>query len=123
MKRGNVWIAVALISAAACGGSSSTGNQQGNTPPLPGGISVTNDVYNPTTKTVASGATVQWSWNTCVSDGYSTQTCYLHSVTFDDGQTSPTQDEGSYSRSFATAGTYNYHCLVHPTMTGSIIVQ
>jgi plastocyanin len=123
MKTGNVWIAVALISAAACGGSSPTGNLNGNTPPPPNGISVTNDVYNPTSKTVAVGATVQWSWNTCVTDGYSTQTCYNHSVTFDDGQSSTTQDQGSYSRSFATAGTYNYHCLVHPTMTGSIIVQ
>ena len=123
MKRSNVWIAVALITAVACGGSSSTGNQQGNTPLPPGGISVANDFYNPTSKTVAVGATVQWSWNTCTSDGYSTQTCYLHSVTFADGQTSSTQDQGSYSRSFATAGTYNYHCLVHPTMTGSIVVQ
>jgi len=123
MKRSNVWIAVALITAVACGGSSSTGNQQGNTPLPPGGISVANDFYNPTSKTVAVGATVQWSWNTCTSDGYSTQTCYLHSVTFDDGQTSSTQDQGSYSRSFATAGTYNYHCLVHPTMRGSIVVQ
>jgi len=29
---------------------------------------------------------------------------------------------GSYSFTFDTAGTYPYHCMVHPWMTGSIIV-
>jgi plastocyanin len=124
MKTGNVWIAIALITAAACGGSSSTGTQTGvNTNPPPGGISVTNDVFTPATKTVAVGTTVDWAWNTCTGDGYSVQTCYQHSVTWDDGTGSATQDQGTYSKMFAAAGTYNYHCLVHPTMTGIVIVQ
>jgi plastocyanin len=45
-------------------------------------------------------------------------------VTFDDGLSSPTQDQGSYSRTFSAAGTYNYHCAVHgAAMAGSITVQ
>ncbi len=124
MTTRNVWIAIALLSAAGCGGSSSTGTQNGvNTPPSAGGVSVTNDVFNPQNKTVTAGTTVQWAWNTCTGDGYSVQTCYQHSVTWDDGTGSATQTEGTYSKLFDAAGTYNYHCLVHPTMTGTIIVQ
>jgi plastocyanin len=82
-----------------------------------------NDVFTPQSKTVVAGTTVQWAWNTCVGDGYSVQTCYQHSVTWGDGTGSPTQTEGTYSKLFDAAGTYNYHCLVHPAMTGTIIVQ
>jgi plastocyanin len=82
-----------------------------------------NDVFNPAAKTVAVGATVQWAWDTCTGDGYSTVTCYQHSVTWDDDTGSLTQDQGTYSKTFPAAGTYNYHCKVHPAMTGSITVQ
>ena len=70
------------------------------------------------------GATVQWAWNSCTGDAYSGQMCTSHSVTFDDGTTSPTQDQGTFNRTFNAAGTYNYHCLVHgAAMSGSITVQ
>ena len=128
MTTRNVWIAIALISAAACGGGSSSGPMNstttGNTPPPAGGVSVTNNEFNPGTKTVAVGATVQWAWNTCTADSYSGQACVSHNVTFDDGTSSPTKDQGTYSRMFAAAGTYNYHCTIHgAAMAGSITVQ
>jgi plastocyanin len=45
-------------------------------------------------------------------------------VTFDDGTTSATQDQGTFNRMFTVAGTYNYHCLVHgAAMVGTITVQ
>ena len=128
MTTRNVCTAVALISAAACGGYSSgpTNTTTGNTPPPAGGISVSNNEFNPATKTVAVGATVQWAWNTCAGDPYGGQTCVSHSVTFDDGSTSsPLKDQGTFSRSFAAPGTYNYHCSVHVAqgMVGTITVQ
>lgn len=96
----------------------------GNTPPPPGGISVTNNAYTPASDTVTVGTTVRWAWNSCSGNSYSGQTCVSHSVTFDDGVTSPTQDQGAFSRMFATAGTYNYHCAVHGTaMSGTITVK
>ena len=124
-------IFVALTVAAVCGcgggGSSSTAPKQTgvNTPPPAGGISVINDSFSPSTKSVAVGTTVKWAWNTCSGDGYGgTSTCVAHSVTFDDGPSSATQDQGTFERTFATAGTYNYHCLVHgAAMTGTITVQ
>jgi len=128
MTTRNVCIALALISVAACGGSggSTAPNNQtsGNTTPAAGDIAVTNNSFSPSTKTVAPGTAVNWAWNTCTGDGYSGQICVDHSVTFDDGTTSPTQDRGTYVRTFAAAGTYNYHCSVHgAAMSGTITVQ
>jgi plastocyanin len=85
---------------------------------------VTNDAYSPGTKSVAVGTEIRWAWNTCSGDPYYGQTCVAHSVTFDDGVTSATQEQGTFTRTFAAAGTYNYHCAVHgAAMTGSITVQ
>lgn len=125
MTTRNVCIALALVSAAACGGGSSTGTQSsGNTITPPGGVSVTNNTFTPATQTVMVGGTVRWAWNSCTGDGYGSQTCVSHNVVFDDGATSGLQDQGSFSRTFTVAGTYNYHCAVHGTaMSGTIIVQ
>lgn len=136
MKTWNVCIALAVISAAACGGSggsystSPTTNQpngpSGNTTPPPGAVSVTNNAFSPATTTIDVGATVTWTWNTCSGDIYSGQICSPHSVTFDDGSTSSvTLDQGSFSRAFTTANkTYTYHCAVHGAlMTGTITVR
>ena len=128
----SVLVALALVGLAACGGGGGGGGSQvtspppptGNTPPPSNGITVSNNNYSPGTKSVAVGATVQWAWNTCTGDGYAGTTCTSHSVTFDDGVTSPTQDQGTYSRTFNAAGTYNYHCAIHgAAMTGSVTVQ
>ena len=130
----SVFVALAFASLYACGGGGGSTSPPpvnnnppaGNTPPPSNGISVTNDAYSPASKTVAVGTMVQWGWNTCTNDpyNYGGTTCQLHSVTFDDGTTSPTQDKGSFSRTFTAAGTYTYHCAVHGTaMAGTITVQ
>jgi plastocyanin len=121
-----IFIALAVGSLCACGGgygSTAPSNNGVNTTPPVGGITVSNNVFSPAAKTVAVGTTVEWAWNSCTGDPYTGQTCGSHSVTFDDGTTSATQSQGTYSRMFSTAGTYAYHCSVHPTMTGTITVQ
>lgn len=129
MMKKNVCIALALISAA-CGGGGGGGSAGptttpiNNTPPPAGGISVTNNAFTPATKTVTVGNSVVWAWNTCTGDPYGgNQLCASHNVTFDDGTIppSPTQDQGTFSKTFTAAGTFNYHCTVHP-MTGTITV-
>ena len=124
----NWCVGLAVIALAGCGGGG--GDSQGpppppvgNTPVPSGGITVQNNSYDPTAKTVTPGTTVDWAWNSCVG-GYDGETCIAHSVTFDDGISSPLQERGSYSRNFATAGTYNYHCTSHgAAMSGRITVQ
>ena len=126
MTTKSVCIALALISAAACGGGGeTTGPQTGNTTVPAGGISVTNNAFSPATKTIPVGTTVRWAWNTCSGgDIYGPEACVAHSVSFDDGTTSPTQEKGSYSRTFGAAGSFPYHCTVHgAAMSGSITVQ
>jgi len=121
---------LAVLVVLGCGGGGTEPDApprpSGNTPPPPGGITVLNDQFTPSLRVIAPGGTIQWAWNTCSgSGGYGGgETCVAHNVTFDDGPASPTQETGSYSRTFAAAATYNYRCTVHPTfMTGAIKVE
>lgn len=126
MTTRNVCIALALVSAAACGGSGSTGTPSGGNTPVPtGGVEVTNNAFSPASKTVSVNTTVQWAWNSCTGDPYGgNQTCVSHDILFDDGMTSGPMSQGSYSRAFTVPGPYNYHCTVHGTaMSGTITVQ
>jgi plastocyanin len=126
-------IVVSALSILACGGSGGGGGATapktpptGNTPVPAGsnGVSVNNNAFSPADKTVAVGATVQWSWNSCDYDPYGTTSCASHSVTFNDGVASEIQDKGTFSRTFTAAGVYSYHCAVHGTaMSGKITVQ
>jgi plastocyanin len=131
------FVLLAVTSLVGCGGGGSgttspnnpNPNPPVNTTPPVGGISVSNDVFSPATKTVTVGTSVQWAWNSCTggSDPYGGgQTCVSHSVTFDDGSaSSPLQDQGTFTKTFNTPGTYTYHCQTHGTMgmTGTITVQ
>jgi plastocyanin len=70
-------------------------------------------MFSPSTLTVAAGATVVWK----------NQTQDSHSVignTFGGGSISP---GGTLSFKFTSAGTFAYHCSIHPGMTGTIIVK
>lgn len=122
-----------LIAAAGCGGSSTAPSSGGNNtqppPANPGGssnnaITVGNNFFDPSSTTIPVGTKVTWTWNTCGGDGYGGQTCVQHGILFDDGAASGAQSEGTWSRTFATAGTYKYHCTVHGSaMAGTIVVQ
>lgn len=114
---------------AACGGSGGGGGPTGpnNNPNNnnPNTVSVTNNVFTPASKTVPVNTTVQWNWSNCPTGGnYGEDVCASHSVTFDDGTDSGTKNSGSYSRTFAQAGSYPYHCVTHgAAMSGTITVQ
>ena len=119
----------------SCGGGGGGGystappgnnNNNNNTPPTATtSVSVKNNTFTPGDISVSSGVTVTWTWDSCTDDGYGgPQTCVDHNVTFDDGAVSPTKSSGVYTRSFATAGTYPYHCAVHgAAMSGRVVVQ
>ena len=122
---------ITLLAATACGGSGTTSSvtQTKNTPVTPGTntVSVTNNAFGPASLTVTAGSSVTWAWNSCSGgDGYGNgETCVDHSVVWDDGAaSSPLQSSGTYSRTFAAAGSYPYHCAVHgAAMSGTIVVQ
>jgi plastocyanin len=81
-------------------------------------IAIKNFAFSPATLTVKAGTTVTWT----NSDGTS------HTVVSDTGApvafTSPPIANGaSFLFTFTQAGTYPYHCSIHPSMTGTIVVQ
>jgi plastocyanin len=130
-----------ILALSACGGGGGGGG--GTTePPPPGGnntntqvtVTVGKSSFNPTAVSVSPQGKVTWRWNTCSTasggddpyggGGGSTTTCVAHNVKFDDGPESGTQETGAFSRTFATAGTYNYHCVIHgAAMSGTVTVQ
>jgi len=130
------------IALAACGGSADSGgytsgpSTKPTTPsptPNPGVPVTTNSVtvspssFDPADISVPVSTTVTWEWNSCSGDGYGGySTCVSHAITFDDGSgiVSATQSTGTFSRTFATAGTYKYHCLIHgQSMSGVVTVH
>lgn len=127
VSRGITIIGVAL--GLGCGGGSAP-TQNDNNPPPPGAnrsVVITNNTFTPGNVTIAKGASVTWTWNTCSGgDPYGDgQTCVAHDVVLDDGSaTSGTQSTGTYAHTFATAGAYPYHCAIHgAAMSGTVTVQ
>ena len=120
-----------LAAAAGCGGSSTSPSAGGNNnqpppqqPSTSSSVTVGNNFFDPASTTVSVGTKVTWTWNACSGDGYGGTTCVQHGILFDDGAASGAQSDGSWTRTFSTAGTYKYHCTVHGTaMSGTIVVQ
>lgn len=71
--------------------------------------------FAPTTVTVDVGDTVTWQNNDNVS----------HTATADDGSfdTGTISTGQSDAVTFDTAGTFPYHCAIHPAMTATVVVQ
>jgi plastocyanin len=124
--------ALAPLTLAACGGGSGpTGYDNNNPPPTtppPQGststtISVRNNRFEPASTTVNAGTTVTWEWDSCTDDGYGSSTCTAHSVTFDSGPSSGSRSSGTWTQQFPVAGTFNYRCSLHASMTGSVTVR
>lgn len=78
-------------------------------------VSITNFAFDPATISIKTGGTVTWKNNDSVA----------HTVTSDAGSfASQTLSPGaSYSHTFSSAGTFPYHCAIHPSMHGTVIVQ
>ncbi len=109
------FIALQVIAVLLLAGCSKSSNMN------PGPSKGSNEVYvqgyafDPASLTVPVNTTVKWTNKDPIP----------HTVTSDSGLF----DSGNigvgatYSHQFTTAGTYNYHCTIHPYMTAKIIVQ
>jgi plastocyanin len=71
--------------------------------------------FNPDKITVTAGTTITWT----NKDGV------VHTVTSDAGlfDSGNIGANGTFSHKFSTAGTFLYHCALHTTMTGSVVVN
>ena len=141
-----VTLSVLVLLAACGGGSTATGNattpttaptatpttgitstpttaatQSGNAQT----VMITTDssgsfAFSPKTLTIKAGTTVTWKNTTSVG----------HTVTSDDGKSfdsgtsNPISAQtGTFSFTFTKAGTFAYHCAIHPFMKATIVVQ
>jgi plastocyanin len=108
-------VAAALV---ACGSS----NDNTITNPTPNSVTALSSLaFSPATLTATRSAgtvTVTWVFQSVA-----------HTVTWDSQPTgAAVADIGatagaSVSRDFTVAGTYQYHCSIHPFMLGTIIIQ
>jgi plastocyanin len=79
-------------------------------------ISIQQFRFDPTPAAVAAGSRVTWT---------NLQSGVQHTVVADGGQfSSAVLNAGeAFSTMPSTPGTYNYHCSIHPFMTGTVVVQ
>ena len=77
-------------------------------------IKIANFTFDPPTLTVKAGTTVTWVNADDIP----------HLVSEKDGKfRSPALDtDEKFSQTFSTAGTVEYFCIIHPHMTGKIVV-
>ena len=77
-------------------------------------VSIMNFSFSPNSLTVKVGTKVTWTNHDSVT----------HTVTADQGAfNSPVSAGSSFSFTFTKAGTFAYHCMIHPSMTATIVVQ
>jgi plastocyanin len=123
-----VVISIALMSAVACGSSYSSPSPSPSPAPspapAPGGPAVSIPVgasvlgtsaYAPDMLNVDAGATVTWTNNDSTA-----HTSTSDAAGWDSGIVQP---GGQFSVAFPTAGTYQYHCAIHPGMIGTVVVR
>ena len=77
-------------------------------------VKISNFTFDPPVLTVKAGTTVTWVNADDIP----------HVVSEKDGKfrSNALDTDDSFSQSFATAGTVEYFCAIHPRMTGKIIV-
>ena len=78
-------------------------------------VSIANMAFNPQTVYVTRGTTLTWTNNDSMAHTVTSNTNAFASGVLNPGQT--------YSYTFTTPGTYQYHCAIHPSMTGTLVVQ
>jgi len=108
-KRG--LLAIALVSILFIFSSCTSTN-----PPTANEVFIQSMAFSPVTLTVTAGTTVKWT----NKDGVAHTVTSDNAGLFDSGNLST---NGTYSHMFTTAGTYNYHCTYHSSMTAKIIVN
>jgi plastocyanin len=92
---------------------------------------MTTGAFSPDTKTVAlnGGASVDVRWvNRDITSGgtYGGSASETHHIVSDDGTSFDTGNLGgneSSTKALSAAGTYKYHCAIHPNMVGTVVVN
>jgi plastocyanin len=74
-----------------------------------------NRAYMPAELDIAPGTTVTW-----INADSTTHTSTSNADGWHSGNIAP---GGQFSFAFQTAGTFQYHCAIHPGMVGTVVVR
>ena len=79
------------------------------------GVTIANFAFAPQSITVAPGQTVTWTNKDSIA----------HTVTADKGDwdSKNLAPGATFQQKFDQAGTFTYHCAIHPFMTGTVVVK
>lgn len=114
----SAFIFVGFYACNKDGGSNYGGannNNGGNGGEPKNAVSIDGMTFSAGSLKVAAGTTVTWTNNDNVT----------HTVTADDGSfdSGNIAAGGIFKHTFSTAGTFNYHCTIHPGMKASVVVN
>ena len=80
-----------------------------------GSSTLTTTAYSPNPITVPVGGSVIWTNNDSTA-----HTSTAAGGTWSSGSIAP---RGTFTATFPTAGTFRYHCMIHPGMVGTVTAQ
>lgn len=100
---------VGLVAVSGCTSSNNQTSSSGNT------VTMQNMAFSPATLNVQVGTTVTW-----LNKDSTIHRVVSDSGAFDSGDLTNGQ---SYNFTFSQAGSFPYHCSIHPSMKGTIVVS
>src|SRR5437016_3304386 len=109
------FIAMVSVLTNACSKSDSYGSSGGGSVSTAQMVNIQSMAFTPATVTVAVGTMITWTNNDAVT----------HTVTSNDGtsfNSGNISSGGTYSLTLTQTGSYPYHCSIHPSMTGTVLV-
>ncbi len=112
---GMLMVLLLILPLISCSGykSNDPGDDGGNS--TSSAITIANSAFSPRTTTIKVGTKVTWTNNDS----------FAHTVTSDDGAFESSGNLANSQRhqvTFSAAGTFPYHCSIHPSMTATITV-
>ena len=124
---GGVWFVAAAAGGpggaspapSAAASAATSGGRYGAGTPTSGGsgtpASIVDYAFSPASITIKAGSAITWT-NTGSAP---------HTVTADDGSfdSGSLANGSTFSHTFATAGTFTFHCAIHSSMKGTVVVQ
>ncbi|MEA2712591.1 MAG: hypothetical protein QOK27_552 [Gemmatimonadales bacterium] len=132
-------LTLSLGLAGACGSYTAPTNSQNPPPPMVqandinvviGASGLTTTAFSPNPKVVSLGGnpsvSLRWVNKDITGGNYTSGSATVHNITSDNGAftaSGPLGGNATYTIALTTAGSYPYHCSIHPNMVGTITVN
>jgi len=116
-SKSRLMVGAGILVAILCLSNSCSKSSSSNPTTNPGAneVWIQGMAFNPATITVNAGTTITWT----NKDGVA-HTVTSNTGVFDSGTMNV---NGTYSHLFSIAGSFPYHCTIHPSMTATVVVN